>query len=894
MAGTITNDVRAQAEPAREDEQLTEPVLRRAPRFGPEAITSFVMVAAAVVFTIGQLEPGLLLTATTPAGGDMGAHVWGPAYLRDTLLPQGKLAGWTPDWYAGFPAYQFYMVVPSLLIVALDVLLPYGVAFKLVTVLGVATLPIAAWALGRLARLAFPGPPLLAVAAVGFLFDRSFSIYGGNIASTLAGEFAFSLSLSLAVLYLGVLLRGLETGRHRVVGAVLLALCALCHIIPAIFAVVATAVALVLRADRGRLRWVLTTGLVGSALTAFWTVPFVLRRAYLNDMGWEKKHELLEGLLPGRIGESLTKALGGAGTADVPGDITLVAILAVVGVGVSLAYRRRLGTFLTVLAAIAALGYVLAPQGRLWNARLLPFWYLSLYLLAAIAIAELAVAFATLVARDPQRPPPLPRLLVGVGAGVVALIAIALPLRSLPLGEVELRPDGTATGVYSWGPISTGDRSYVPDWARWNYSGYERKAKYPEYKALIDTMASVGATEGCGRAMWEYHPDLDAYGTPMAPMLLPYWTDGCIGSMEGLFFEASATTPYHFINQSELSTTPSRAQRDLPYGPLDVELGVDHLQMLGVRYYLTYTAEAAAQADTEPDLTYLTGTGPWKVYEVADSELVAPLEAVPAVVEGAAAGGERWLEPSVEWYVDPQRWDVALAADGPDAWERVSAGEEPERRSAPVTEVSAIDSGDDWISFSVEHVGVPMVVKASYFPNWGVEGAEGPYRIAPNLMVVVPTDTDVRLTYGTTGVEWLGWTVTLLGIAGLILFVRQGPLALAPARVRVSRRRRDLAEADFDDPLGAPGSDGAPATYGDGVTGSDAAPDHLAAGDRPDDLAPRDRAPDDPTPDDQADVLAAGDRPDDLAPRDRAPDDPTPDDQADVLAPGDRAEPPRR
>ena len=57
-----------------------------------------------------------------------------------------------------------------------------------------------------------------------FLFDRSFSIYGGNIASTLAGEFAFSISLSFAVLYLGVVGRGLESGKYRAWAAVLLAL----------------------------------------------------------------------------------------------------------------------------------------------------------------------------------------------------------------------------------------------------------------------------------------------------------------------------------------------------------------------------------------------------------------------------------------------------------------------------------------------------------------------------------------------------------------------------------------------------------------------------------------------------------------------------------------------
>ena len=46
-----------------------------------------------------------------------------------------------------------------------------------------------------------------------------------------------------------------------------------------------------------------------------------------------------------------------------------------------------------------------------------------------------------------------------------------------------------------------------------------------------------------------------------------------------------------------------------------------------------------------------------------------------------------------------------------------------------------------------------MLVKMSYFPNWQVAGADGPYRVAPNFMVVVPTDTHVELTYGRTGVE---------------------------------------------------------------------------------------------------------------------------------------------
>ena len=48
----------------------------------------------------------------------MGAHVWGPAYLRDHILPHCRLTGWANDWYAGFPMYVFYMLPPALMVVA--------------------------------------------------------------------------------------------------------------------------------------------------------------------------------------------------------------------------------------------------------------------------------------------------------------------------------------------------------------------------------------------------------------------------------------------------------------------------------------------------------------------------------------------------------------------------------------------------------------------------------------------------------------------------------------------------------------------------------------------------------------------------------------------------------
>ncbi|MFZ6003917.1 MAG: 6-pyruvoyl-tetrahydropterin synthase-related protein [Actinomycetota bacterium] len=808
-----------------------------------------IVLAVCTVFVFATLHPADLLSSAVPAGGDMGAHVWGPAYLRDNLLPNLRLSGWTPDWYAGFPAYQFYMVVPSLLIVLLDVglfggwtllfpvaaagaligrlwlgdplrhrawlvtgavmvlllaiELPYGTAFKVVTVLGLITLPSAAYAFGRFADLAFPGPALLAVATLPFLFDRNFTIYGGNVASTLAGEFAFSISLSLALVYLGVVIRGLRTGRHRALAAVLLALTGLCHLIPAFYALGGTAViALMRRPALATLKWLAAVLPVGGLISAFWVLPFVWQRAYVNDMGWEKlPHENAENDF-GALSRTLFTLDWGGETywkylvprrPDMVQDISWVLALALIGLVLSLAFRVRLGWMLSAFVLVSAVAFVVMPQGRLWNARVLPFYYLSLYLLAAVGVSEVGRTLAVLAARDPQRPGgSAPAATAGL-ALLASLVLVGIPLRALPFGSTR------ADGSYSFFGLSngSGDASFVRSWAKWNYTGYEAKDAYPEYREIVMTMDQVGEDNGCGRAFWEYEKELNRYGTPMALMLLPHWTDGCIGSMEGLFFEASATTPFHFLTQVELSAAPSAAQRDLPYDGFNIEEGIEHLQLMGVRYYMASSVQAITAARDHPDLTEIAASGPWVVFEVAGSNLVEGLENEPAVLEGVSDGQHDWIcrseddtgrcaGPAVKWFKAPDAREVMLASSGPDEWQRVDV-DEPAPDSVPLPEVAVnnVEVDNDSISFDVDQPGTPVLVKASYFPNWRVSGGSGPYRVAPNLMVVVPTDRHVELTYGREPVEWLAYLLTASGIV-LAVWLARRPSPLRQAEPAVS------------------------------------------------------------------------------------------------------------
>ena len=789
----------------------------------PEVLVTAVVVVACVVFTFWQFDPSLLFRNTTISGGDTGAHVLLPWVAWHQVLPHLRLTGWTSSNWDGFPAVTFYFPLPVYSIVAVAQLIGYNVAFKLLTAAPMFLMPVAGWLLGRLARAPFPVPAVLAAATLPFIFGTEFSIYGGNIPSTLAGEFADGWSLWFALVFLGLVMGGLQTGRRRAWAAVMFACAFMSHIDPAMFAA-AGAVVLVLiyglRSHdwRGAVWWSVPTLAVGGLLAGWWALPFYYRFNYVTNMGYGRNTAYLTTLFP---------------TAD-----TWLFALAGMGAVLSIARRRRMGEFFSIMAVLAVVAFRFMPNGILWNNRILPFWFLLLYLLGGLAVAELYTMFAermtsyTVTLRALSLPGPLLVL-------ILSLIWVGFPLRVLPGEHV------VAGGNYEFLGIPQKAESYIPGWVTWNYSGYQAgcgttgaevpadaagcsKPRWPEYTQIVAALDKLSKTYGCGPLDWEYQSEMNDYGTPDALTILPYWTNGCIGSMEGLYYEASATTPFHFINQSELSLAPSDPMvfpdNLAPYagqanggGPQpDVALGVEHLQMLGVKYYMALNTELQAQAAADPSLKLIDTLGPfsvnysgstsgpqgtqsqyWKVYLVLGAARVHALADQPVVMEGlnnAKVGGAvsqaKYLKVMVGWYNDPSDWDVYPASNGPSNWARVPYGDtSPPVKAEPATTVSHIVEGNASISFDVTRLGVPVVVTTSYFPNWQISGAEGVYRVGPNLMVVVPTSHHVRLWYGTTPIDVGGWLLSLLGLAGLVLLIRR-PLAPVVAVLRPGFGRR--------------------------------------------------------------------------------------------------------
>jgi len=677
--------------------------------------------AAIYLILIKVLHLNLILSRTTAAGGDMGSHHYIDTFLREQLLPHGRLTGWATGWFAGIPMLTFYFPLPYALIAALTPLAGNQIAFKVVSASGLFALPLTCWGAFRVLRLPEPAPLLAAVASVPFLFMTSYTIYGGNIASTMAGEFPFAMSFSLLPLTLAMLWRLVEEGTGWRVTTLLVAAVVLSHILTTIVLVLGVTVLLLRPGLRGAAvalgRLARVFG-VAFCLTAFWALPFILRIRYTAHFRWTQLSSLGV-LFPEEIRPYLA--------------LTAVGLVAAVLRG-----ERRILLYAWPAAVAVCLFAILArfaPKAALWNARMLPFIYLFALLVAAYGAALVAARLTRLLQRG-----------TGMHVRAAWLLVVAVLVVAPLYG--------------SWD-----HRGFTPGWTRYNYEGFEVKPGWPQAQALFSTLQRLPK----GRVMWEFNRDYESFGTTRTLENIPVFAHQ--DSMEGLLIESSLNAPFHFINQAETSQVQTQAVPGIDYPSFDFAMGLRHLRLYGVRWYVGYT-DQAKQAAKAAGLPVRATSGKFTVYEVGDGHLVEVPAFRPVLLDDPD-----WRSNSLSWYRNPAWLDTPLAyasARDPDAR---AAFAEPGRLPVttlprePLARPGTVPSrdGGDVVEFTTDRVGEPHVVKVSYFPNWRVEGAKGPWMLSPGLMVVVPTQAKVRLVYRDTAVETVGKALTLLGIGILVV-----------------------------------------------------------------------------------------------------------------------------
>ena len=372
------------------------------------------------LFLLSFFEPRFLFSLTTTTGGDTASHYPTAVYLKEVLLTKGKIMGWDQGNYAGFPIFYHYFPLTFMLMVILSYLIPMSMAFKLVSVLGIFLLPVCVYFAFRLLRYQFPVPIIAATFSLAFLFMEANSMWGGNIPSTLAGEYSYGLSLALMLLFFGNIYDGIESKNKVVSNALLVFLMGLSHGYTLIFSGVISAFFLITRkAFWDNFKYLCKVFGLGALLLSFWLVPFFANLPYVTSYvtRWQIKSifEAVPLILMPFFGLSLYSFF------------------------VNRLDRRTLYFGYVILACLIL--YYVGPRIGMLDIRFIPF--IQLYL----------VIF-----------------------GATFLLAFIKKIKIL-----QLLPFIAFFAVLVWVLPNV---TYIKGWVKWNYEGFESKAAWPLFQKI--------------------------------------------------------------------------------------------------------------------------------------------------------------------------------------------------------------------------------------------------------------------------------------------------------------------------------------------------------------------------------------------------------------------------
>ena len=666
----------------------------------------WILAGASSAFLLLHYPWDALLAPTVTAGGDMASLYYPTKLMAEEMLPRGQVTGWTMGNYAGFPVLHFYSTLPFAVIAMIGHFIPLTISFKLVTLVGPTTLPLAAAYLFR--RLGYrPAAAAIAAAAVlPFLLQQGNSMWGGNIPSVLAGEFCHAIGLSLSLVFLGYLSRVVAGRGSWPIAALLFAAIGLCHTFA--FFAAAWYTLYYLRPSRRvstQTPTVLAVYLLAFLLLCFWGLPLPPRLVYTTEwsMIWHIKDwkEVL------------------------PAALWPPAILAALSCVAMICRVKRFepdrAGLLLFNAAGGVLLYFLVPALGFPDIRFIPVTQLFTCLLAADFVAWLAVRLSY----------PL----------VYATCIVAAAL--------------------TWGHAHLG---YIPSWLKWNYSGYEGKPTWPLFKAINEHLAG---DVNDPRVMYEHSEAHNRFGSSRAFENLPLFSGR--STLEGVFHQASQSSPFIFYLQSEASERTSGPFPQYTYARLDPTRAVPHMRLFNVSHIVAVSEKAKAAYDASPEFERTFSSGAYAVYRLRDldSRYVVPAENEPVLYEGSD-----WKLAFYRWYKHPELLDIPLVPaqliDAHEAREFALRTDTIARLpKVPIEGDCRVTSHleDYRIQFETTCPDRPHIVKVSYFPRWTAGNSARLLPVSPGFMVAYPKGNHVEIVYQRTLLDHVGVGLTLVGLA---------------------------------------------------------------------------------------------------------------------------------
>jgi hypothetical protein len=684
-----------------------------------EAVT--VLVALGFFF---YLAPKDIWNTQPATGGDTGSHFWPLVTLVKHGLPEWHVKVWNPGNLAGEPQLVHYFPLPFLVMALLSVFVPLGLAFNIGTWLPMLLFPVCVYIGLKGLRARFPIPVLGVIAALCYFYNESYSMWGGNAVSTLAGQFAHVYAFDFFMLFLGAM--SFELRRRRFPWLATLCACAvmLSHFYVALLLPLAYIGFLATDSSlpfKERFRRLAISAVVANLLAAWFVIPMLDNAMWTTPFGlkWGTAN-LFHEVLPQVLWPFAA----------------LLAIGAVVYAGLGI-FRRKIYElewkpmiFIFVLILLCSAGfYFIFPSLGLVDIRAIPA--------AQLVFCLLAVVYAGLLMRR---------------------YLDSLTVTYLTLGLVIV-------GVW-W---ARKDVVNFPNWLKWNYSSWSAKPAYPQLQALTKTLKGDFSDP---RVVYENNEAYNDAGTMRVFEMLPYFAGR--STLESVYMQATIVAPEAFYIQALISKSPSCPFPNYQCTPYNLQRAIPRLKLFAVSQVILSTPPLLEQAKTTPELEFQTKQGLWNLYRLKDPVSYVTFMRQPP----------RWVSfPDFEreffnWFISDDFQKQWLITD-PHASSHSAKAELPAELKnekiyqAPADCQPTVKVDFNHFSLHTECPGFFHILKFADHVSWRSSHGEKIYLVSPGFIGVIPKQKDTTFYFAQRAL-WsfsvmLSW-LTLIGFVLLWIF----------------------------------------------------------------------------------------------------------------------------
>lgn len=639
--------------------------------------------------------------------------------MKDYLLSHGKLVGWSPGNYGGFPVFIYYFPLLFLIGALLSFFLPIMVAFKIISILGALLLPVATYTMLRLMRLKYPAPALGAIASLVILFNESHTMWGGNFLSNYAGEFTYAFSFALTFVFLGFMFRAKRDMGHVVIGALLLALIITSHGFTFIICVLSSVFFLLNRKNFiNHLAFIASVFGLGVMLVAVWFFQLYFDSPFITE------YNLIWTF----------------------GDLSEI-------------FPKMLWPFQAVF--IAFTGWIL--YDRITKKNKISADWLAFYSYAWFILVICVIAFfsaETLKLPDIRFIPFAHYISVVFGAAAIAWI----------LKEGSYQVAVPFVGFFLMLIWLAQFPSQALGWARYNYLGIESTTNWPTFKRINE---DIKGNYSDPRVVYEHGANNQTMGTPRAFESIPLFSGRA--TLEGLYFQSSMLSTSVFYLQSLYSKEISCPFPDYPCTTMSYERAHSYLELFNVSEMIVFSQVTKKAISEWSSLYEKKKSYPESGYEIWKLKRSKTGYVEVLAEEPESVGWSDIRYKSYQWLRNYQKGSRFLISKPELKFSVYSLSHIPfprqtqKQASSKNCLVKKERIEQESIQFETSCLNQAHLLKIAYHPGWEVKGAEGPYYVSPGMMVVYPTSNQVELQFTNRAPVVAGKIASVLGLMILLI-----------------------------------------------------------------------------------------------------------------------------